>query len=187
MRLSHDERHRIEEAVRAAEARAGVHIATAIVPASDRYALYPLVWGALAALAAGGFVAVFWPSLSSRADFAIEAVLFIAASLLFDWWPIRVRLVPRNIRNAHASAMAQREFAARILATGKGGLLLFISLGERYAEVLADRALHARMGGEIWSKVLAELIAAASSGRVTEGTIAALDTCANEIAARTQR
>jgi putative membrane protein len=182
--LSEADHHRIQAAVDAAEARTGVHIATAIVPASDRYALYPLVWGALLALAAGGAVAFFRPAFGGREIFVLEAVLFILLSLLFDWWPLRVRLVPRHVRHAHASAMAQREFAARILAGGKSGVLLFVSLGERYVEVIADRALHASMGAETWNRIVGKFVAAAASERLVEGVVEVLNTCAEEIAAR---
>lgn len=184
MSITNADHHRIEAAARAVEARAGVHIATAIVPASDRYALYPVVWGALATLAVGGLLAFAWPELGLRKGFALEALLFVVLSIVLDWWPLRVRLAPRRVRHAHASAMAHREFAARILSSGKSGLLLFVSLGERYAEVIADRAVHARVGTEAWNRIVGRLVSAASRGQVVEGVLEALTLCDSEITGR---
>ena len=185
MRLSENDRHRIQAAVAEAEARTGTHIATSIVPASDRYALYPLVWAALFALLCGGMLAMFLPAMSLREGFAIEAAVFVALSLVFDWWPVRLRIVPPHTRHARASAFAHREFAARILASRseKGGVLLFVSLGERYAEVIGDRMLHARVGAEGWNRIVDALVAAAQSGHLAEGIVKAVETCAAEIQA----
>lgn len=186
MQFGEDDRHRIQAAVAAAQSRTGTHIAASIVPASDRYALYPLVWAALAALLSGGLLALFARSMSLRESFAIEAVVFVVLSLLFDWWPVRLRLVPRHIRHARASALAHREFATHVLAhrDEKGGMILFVSLGERYAEVIGDRALHARVGSAGWNRIVATLVTAAKSGRLADAVIKALDACAAEIAAR---
>jgi len=176
MRLSASDRQRIHAAAEAAEARCGVHISVAIVKASDRYALYPIVWGALVALTAGGIITLFLPHLTGRSVFAIEAAGFVALSLLLDWWPLRVRCVPRRIRHARASVFAHREFAARILAERRdaGGVLVFLSLGERYAEVLADRQAHAGRDNTVWEKTVAAVVAAATSGQVADGIVSAL-------------
>ncbi|HEY3639218.1 MAG TPA: TPM domain-containing protein [Rhizomicrobium sp.] len=180
MRLSAEEKSRIHAAVAAAEARTHVHLAVSVVPCSDRYALFPLVWGALAALFAGAVMALGWRHLHLREGFAIEAGVFIVFSLIFDWWPLRLLLVPAHIRRRHAQALAHREFAARILSNTahKGGLLFFVSLGERYAEIIADRATHARVGDEAWNKIVADYIRAAKQGHITDGIISAVDACA---------
>lgn len=187
MQLSTDEKSRIHAAIAAAEARTHVHLAVSVVPASDRYALFPLAWGAVAALFAGGVMALGWPHLPLREAFAIEAGVFIVASLVLDWWPLRLRLVPRHVRGRHAQALAHREFGARILANGerKGGVLFFVSLGERYAEILADRETHARVGDAAWNRIVADYIASARRGRIADGIVAAIDSCAAVISPTT--
>jgi len=185
MRLDENDRHRIQQAVEAAESRTGTHIATVIVSAADRYALYPIVWAALIALLCGGAMALFARAMPLRESFGIEAALFVVLSLVFDWWPLRLRLVPRHIRHARASALAHHEFAARILADRgeKGGVLLFVSHGERYAEVIGDRKLHARVGSAGWNRIVDALVSAAKSGRLADGMVGAIDACAAEISA----
>ena len=177
--LSADEKERILAAVAAAETRTQVHVAVSIVPASDRYLLYPLVWAAVAALVAGGALAFARPHLALGEGFAIEAIVFVALSFLLDWWPLRLLLVPRRIRDRHAQLLAHREFAARVLASHerKGGVLFFASLGERYAEILADRDTHERVGGAQWNRIVADYVDSARRGRIADGIVAAVAAC----------
>ena len=177
--LSADEKARIHAAIDAAEARTHVHVAVSIVPASDRYLLYPLVWSAVVALAAGGALAFARPHLALGEGFAVEAIIFVALSFLLDWWPLRLLLVPRHIRERHAQLLAHREFAARVLASPerKGGVLFFVSLGERYAEILADRDTHARVGAAQWDRIVADYVDSAWRGHVADGIIAAVAAC----------
>jgi putative membrane protein len=179
MKLTADDKARIQAALAAAESHTHLHVAVSVVPASDRYLFYPLVWGVIAALTAGAVLAVGWPRFPLREAFAVEGVVFVVLSLLFDWWPLRIRMVPRAIRHHRAQALAHREFAARILASQerKGGVLLFISLGERYAEILADRETHARLGNATWEKILADFLAAVKNKPVADAIVGAIDAC----------
>jgi len=178
-RLTEQETARIQAAVTAAETRARAHIAFVAVPMSERYALHPIVWGALIALVAAGIGSFIWHPLSFRDGFAAEAVLFCVVSLVLEWQPLKLLLVPGHIKRDHARALAHREFAARILASPerKGGVLLFVSLGERYAELIADREAHIRVGQDAWDRILAGFTTAAQSGHVADAAVAAIEAC----------
>jgi putative membrane protein len=182
--LTADEKARIHAAVADAESRTHVHVAVSVLPASDRYLLYPLVWGAIAALLAGGVLAVGWPRFPLREAFTVEAIVFVVLSLLFEWLPLRLILVPRTILRHRAQALAHREFAARILGSSKrkGGVLLFVSLGERYAEILADRDTHARLGSAAWERILSAYIATAKERRVADAIVEAIRSCSAALA-----
>ena len=178
--LSSAERERIHAAMDAVERRTSALFALAIVPVSERYLLFPLVWGAILALAATGVLALVRPGLGIDLGFVINAALFVLLSLLLDWLPLRLMLVPRRTKHAHARQLAHREFAARILANAqhRNGVLFFVSLGERYVEIIADRDIHARVPAGIWDKIVADFIAAVKAGRVADGFIAAIEACA---------
>lgn len=150
------------------------------MPASDRYLLFPVAWGAIAGVLTGGVLAIGWPHFPLREAFAIQAIVFIVLSVLFEWRPLRLMLVPNSIRRHRARALAQREFAARILASSerKGGVLFFVSLSERYAEILADRETHERIGVGALEKILGDYIIAAKSRPVADATITAVNACA---------
>ena len=64
----------------------------------------------------------------------IELAVAIALTLIFDWLPIRLRLVPARVKHARAQQLAHREFNAHELAKPEQPhrILLFVSTGERY-------------------------------------------------------
>jgi putative membrane protein len=171
---------RIHAAIAAVERRTSAIFALAVVPLSERYLLYPLVWGAALSLAATGALALLHPELGIGVGFIVDAALFIVLSLILDWRPLRLRLVPRRVRHAHARQLAHREFAARILANAqhRNGVLFFISLGERYVEVIADRDIHARVPAGTWDRIVADFITAVKAGRSADGFVSAIEACA---------
>lgn len=177
--LTPDERRRIDAAVAALEQRTSAIFALAIVPISDRYLLFPVVWSAIIALVATGVIALLRPELAIGDGFLVDAAVFAVLTFVFDWRPLRLLLVPRRVKHAHARQLAHREFAARVLASAqhRNGVLFFVSLGERYVEVIADRDIHARVGQAAWDKLVADFIAAVRAGRLAEGFIAAIEAC----------
>lgn len=183
-KLSKSDHDQLYRAIADAEQRSATHLALVVVPVSDRYLMYPLAYGALVALAIGGALALFWPHASIRVAFSAEALGFAAFSLLFDWLPLRLRLVPRAIRSARARNLAHREFAARILTTHRGGLLLFVSLGERYVELLADRELHTQVGQQAWDSIVSELTKSARTRPLADALLAAIASCMSALPAK---
>src|SRR5262249_25602627 len=106
-----------------------------------------------------------------------------------EWRPLRLAIVPRRVKHAHARLMAHREFAVRILShPGRhGGVLFFVSLAERYSEVIADHALHQAAGQEVWDRVVADFTASAAHGNIAEGTITGARACGEILAAHRPR
>lgn len=178
-RLSHDELTRLHAAEQAAAARSNAHLAVMVLPASERYTLYPLVYGALAAIAVLAVLAIFWPDVSLRDGFFATAIAYGITSLILEWPPLKLAVVPKKIKHHHAGDMAHRVFAARILAHAgkKPGVLLFASLGERHLELIADRSVHARVSQAEWDTVMKDLSDAARRGRLVDGLLGAAEDC----------
>jgi putative membrane protein len=179
MTLTTSERDRIDAAMKVAGDRTSADFALMIVPVSDHYALYPPVWAAIIALSATGIVALFHPGYAIRTGFIIDGALFVVLALAFDWMPLRLRLVPAEVKLRHARELAHREFAVRIVAPGtrRDGVMFFVSLGERYAEILADRDIHALVPAATWNKIVDEFLARVKAGRVAEGVLHAVEAC----------
>ncbi|HTQ15307.1 MAG TPA: hypothetical protein VMH86_15660 [Rhizomicrobium sp.] len=183
MRLSLEDRQRIHAAVAAAESKTSAHLAVTIVPVSDRYALYPLLWGAATALLAGALLALLRPEISLRMAMIAEATIFAAVALALEPYAIRLFAVPRGVRREKARALAQREFAARILAPGHEGILVFASLAERHVELLATAGLHKAVGETEWRMIASRFSAAAAEGRIADAAIQAAQDCARHLTA----
>jgi putative membrane protein len=182
MRLSHDERTQIQTALTNAKAGTDAHIAAVIVPATDHYALYPLLWGAMAAFLTGAALALLRPELSLRLGIVFEAIAFAAVAMGLDWFPIRLLAVPSRVKHERAGAMARREFAARILAPAHEGVLVFVATGERHVAILATQAIHIRMGDAAWGAVVARFTQTAAQGRVADATREAIAAIAAPLA-----
>jgi putative membrane protein len=187
--LSDDERARIRAAVSSVEQQTHARFVLTIVPVSGRYALYPLVLAGLIAMAAGAVLAAGWPTMALRTAFLIQAVAFIAVSLVFEWKPFRLMLVSRRSKQAHVANLARREFASHILAQSdhRRGVVFFVSLGERCAEILADRELHQLAGPDRWQQIVDRFTQGIRDGRTAESYIEAVTACGAILAAHYPR
>ena len=56
-------------------------------------------------------------------------------------------------------------------------MLIFVSLGERYVEILADRDTHKLAPEGTWDKIVAEFLSKVKSGAVADGILAAIEAC----------
>ena len=186
-RLSHDERERIHAKLRAAEANTSAHLAATIVPLTDRYALYPLIGGAMAAILVGAGLALFRPELSLRLGLIFEIAAFVAASFALEPYALRLLAVPPALKRLRAGQFAHREFAARILGPGREGILIFAALGERHVEILATPKIHAAVGEAAWAEIAAGFAATAAKGRIVQAAEAAIDACAAHLTAHFPR
>ena len=177
--LTPEEQERIAAAVTAVQKRTKAAFALAILPVSDRYSLFPPVWGAFLAMAALGILALLRPELTVGTAFLVTPSIFFVFTFVLDWLPLRLLVVPKGLKHRLASELAHREFAARILASAqhRNGILLFVSLRERYVEIIADRDIHSRVTEGTWDKIVAEFSTAVKAGRLTEGLIAAIESC----------
>jgi putative membrane protein len=175
-RLSHEDNARIHAAVQDVERRANADFAVQVVRVSDRYVLFPLLWAAVLALLTGAVLALVWPDLGLRMGVAIEAAVFTIASLALDWLPLRLMLVPKRHKHAHARTLAHRAFAGKILADDdpRPGVLFFVSIAERYVEVITERSVKAHVDDAVWQGIVADFVRAAGEGQLADAVLAAI-------------
>ncbi|HUO88990.1 MAG TPA: TPM domain-containing protein [Rhizomicrobium sp.] len=184
LKLADSDLKRLDAAIDAIRARTSVRFDLQVVHVADRYALYPIAYGAFAALILGGGFAVFDPAFPARTAFVLETVLFVVLSLAFEWLPLKLMLVPRRQKNLRAQQMAHRAFAARILAARerRSGMLVFVALGERHVELVTDDALDRHIGQPVWNAIVKDLTAAAARGDLANGLVAAVEACGKALA-----
>lgn len=170
------DRDAIAEAVRRAELLTAGEIVVVIDRAASSYRNVPVVMALTLAL----FVP--WPllsltAMSAQRIFMIQ--LFCAALLLAGllWYGRGGRFVPGFVKRRRAHEAALREFTARGMTRTRGrtGVLLYIALQERYAEILADIGIDGLVDQGTWSGIIEPLLAAAREDRLTEGLIKAVD------------
>jgi putative membrane protein len=83
-----------------------------------------------------------------------------------------------------AHRLAMQQFMIRGVARTKerSGVLIFVSLAERYARIIADDGIAARVSQSDWQAAIDSLIAHMREGRVPEGFVAAIGLCGKELA-----
>ena len=87
------------------------------------------------------------------------------------WTPLRLLLTPGAIRTrrVHARALALFRTAAEQRTKAATGVLLYLSLAEHRAEIIADEAIHSKVSPDVWGEAMAALIAAVKQGRPGDG------------------
>ena len=186
--LTNDDHRRIRDAALKIEQRTGSKIAIVITRVSDRYTLYTVAWAALGALIAGGLAVAARPALSGRTMLFAELCVLVILSLGMEIMPLRLAMVPARARQASARNLAHREFAAHLMSVGphRMRILLFVSLGERYVEIIADHATHASAPPGTWDRVVEDFVAAVKAERIGDGIVAAIESCGEMLPLRSE-
>ena len=176
--ISEADKARIVEAIRATEAKTSGEIFCVIARQASDYRLVPLAWAAALALLVPAplIYLTLWPA---SLIYLCQLAAFIAASLLLSLPAIRIHVVPRPTKHERAHAQAMQQFIAHGLhqTENRTGVLIFASVAERYAEIVADAGINAKVQPEVWDDAIGLLIAGIKDGRAADGFIAAIERC----------
>jgi putative membrane protein len=118
-------------------------------------------------------------TMSLQLMLSLQVLAFLGL-LTFSCLPqVRVALIPRAARRALAHRLAMEQFVIRGVARTKErtGILIFVSLAERYARIIADDGIAARVPQSHWQGAIDTLVGHMREGRVADGLVAAIDTC----------
>ena len=194
--LGDSERAAVSAAVSAAEQATAGEIVTIIAERSDEYRDVALLWSAL-----GAFLSLLILSLEADAHLAladritgewqnawtpaqvfglaatVATLVFFALWLAQRWQWLKFRLVPAPIRHGRVRARAITCFkvGAERRTHGRTGILIYLSLREHRAEIVADEAIAGKVPPEIWGEAMAAMIDQAREGRIGEGMVAAVE------------
>jgi putative membrane protein len=190
MKLTERDRDLVTNAVTAAEANTDGEIVTVIAGQSDSYHDVMLHWAVLAMLLVLALLAwqpgvVEWVHTRLVDNWAQEvparwyltialvlmAATFLVVRVVLAKDALRLALTPgatkqrRVRRRAHALFRTGAEARTR----GATGVLLYLSLAEHRAELIADGAIHSKVAPEVWGDAMAALVAAVKQGNTAEG------------------
>ena len=192
--FSEADRIRIGEAVTAAEAGSDGEIVTVVADQSDSYNDVVLHWAVLVVFLAVAVAAAIpgrlillldmvaggWDTWTPGELIAILlvvlAVKFLVARWIFGLRPIRLALTPHGTkaRRVRRRALLLFRLATENRTRGKTGVLLYLSLAEHRAEIIADAAINAKVTPETWGEAMAALIDAVKDGRPGDGMVASI-------------
>jgi putative membrane protein len=196
MQLSDADRDKVSAAIAAAEANSNGEIVAVATPLSDSYHDVALHWAlvplfAVLAWAAWRPTALTWwygrlfggwqadPTLGQLLTFlmVLAALKFTIALLILKWMPLRLFLTPAVTKHRRVRRRAVTVFkaAAEKRTAGRTGILIYLSAGERRAEIVADEAILAVTDDHTWGEAMHALIADVREGRPADGIVAAIE------------
>lgn len=180
--MTDDDHARISEAIRKAESRTSGEIYAVVARRSDSYffvAGFAIACGILLASVIVALLAHwYWFSVSLPAFGLVVLTAFLAAVLVLWLVPgLSIWLVPKRVAYRRAHQNAVQQFLARNvhLTSARTGILLFVSLAERYAEVIADAGINAKVEQAEWNGIVSILTSHADKGDLASGFLQAIE------------
>lgn len=183
--LGNDDLQAVSAAIRAAESRTNGEIVTVVAEQAGSYTAFTLAAPALCALVLPGLAAPFAGLVAAGDLFLVQLALFVALYGLLLVPAIRRRVVPARVQRNAAQRLAREQFFARglHLTEERTGVLIFVSVAERYVEILADTGIDAKVPQSEWQSTVDAFVAQVGAGRVVDGFVAAIGRVGERLAA----
>lgn len=195
IKLSEADHDKVSAAIAAAESKSNGEIVAVATPISDAYHDVALHWAliplfAVLAWAAWRPTALEWwynllfggwqpePTLGQLLTLLMvfAALKFTVALLILKWMPLRIALTPAPTKHRRVRRRAVTVFkaAAQRRTEGRTGILIYLSMAERRAEIVADEAILKVTDDQTWGEAMTALISEVREGRPGDGIVAAI-------------
>lgn len=183
----------VSEAVAEAEQHTAGEIVTVLAERTDGYTDIVLAWAALAAFTAMSVFAALpqpfldlWDGLFggwghqwstgelASMTIALGMIAFVLTAALLWGDTLRFATVPGPVKAGRVNARAVKHFkvGAERRTHGRTGVLVYVSLSEHRAEIVADEAIHGKVPNEVWGEAMADMLVHIREGRIGEGLAA---------------
>lgn len=188
--LTDEQRKIVSDAVREAELQTSGEIVTVLADRSDGYTDVALWWAIGASFTAMSVFAAFpqpfldfWDTLSggwrhewsigelASMTIALGLLKFFGVLLVQLWQPLKYLLIPAPVKTArvHKRAIKHFKVGAERRTHGRTGVLIYLSMSEHRAEIVADEPIAARVPAEVWGEAMGDMLAEIKAGRIAEG------------------
>jgi putative membrane protein len=193
--LSEAERDRISTAVELAEAKSAGEIVTVLAERSDGYSDIQLGWSFAVATLALAFLTIFPDFYLAKVDWVlgewnadrsarwyfglallVVVLKFAGMWLIQLWQPLRFALIPPPVAKARVRQAAVRHFkvGAERRTHGRTGILIYLSMREKRAEIVADEAIATKVDAQVWGHAMADMLTHIAQGRIADGLVAGI-------------
>ena len=183
------DRERVIFAIREAENRTSGEIVVVIATQSDDYIHVPLHVAAgislIIPLILPALAPIFpWATISLPWVFFLQLACFIVLALILSIPAIRYALTPKALMHKYAHRHAAAQFLGiQVHSTeGRTGVLIFVSLVERYCEIVADLAISSKVDNAHWQSVIGEMLPLLRRRQQAEALILGVKRCGDFLA-----
>ncbi len=177
--LSEQNKQALCEQIRAIESSCNAELVTVIARQSDEYHYIPVLWAALTALLLPGLISLLDLPLNVGDTYMLQIVVFLVFALLLSWPALKFRVVPKNVQFRRASLHAHELFFIEGLhiTENRSGVMIFVSLAERYVEIIADHGIAEKIDQGVWQDIVDEFIVEVRRGNTAAGYQRAVERC----------
>lgn len=194
--MTQEDHAQVSAAVAAAEAHTAGEIVTIVAPCSDEYrdvmlhycvlamlavpvklALLPAAWTDWATAVLLGWNGQWTRGAAMTALAVLLALAFLVVRLILTWQPLLMALTPpaTKTRRVRRRAVAHFRTSAERRTSGRTGILIYLSVRERRAEIVADEAIADTVKPELWGEAMAALVDEVRAGRAGRGMALAVE------------
>ncbi|MEM7780649.1 MAG: hypothetical protein AAF697_09690 [Pseudomonadota bacterium] len=188
--LNEDQHKIVSEAVREAELQTSGEIVTVLADRSDGYSDVAMLWSAALAFTAMSLFAAFpqpfldlWDALVSgwghewttgelaSMTIALGLIAFVVTWAVQLYQPLKFALIPGPLKTSrcHARAIKHFKVGAERRTHGRTGVLIYLSMQEHRAEIVADDSIAEKVEPEVWGEAMGDMLEEIRDGRVAEG------------------
>ncbi|MDJ0978755.1 MAG: hypothetical protein QNI87_09470 [Erythrobacter sp.] len=193
--LTEAEHKVVSDAVAQSELDTSGEILTVLAERSDSYIDVALLWSAALSFTAMSVFAAFpkpflglWDSLVveglmggwghewatgeiASVTIALGLITFALAWAVQLFQPLKFALIPGPVRTARVHDQAVRHFkvGAEARTLGRTGILIYLSMREHRAEIVADEPIAKLVEAEVWGEAMIEMLREIKAGRIAEG------------------
>lgn len=183
----------VSSAVAEAELTTSGEIVTVLADRSDGYSDVALVWAAAIGFTAMSLFALFplpflnfydmlaggwsheWTTgeLASM-TIALGLIAFVGTWAALLWDRLRFALVPGPLKSqrVHERAVSHFKVGAEARTHGRTGVLVYLSMQEHRAEIVADTPIAEKVSADVWGEAMADMLAEIRKGCIAEGIAA---------------
>lgn len=194
--MSEADRDIVSAAVTRAEMRTDAEIVTIVARRSDAYHDVGLHWAILCAFLVAGFAAAFphvyesailWMTGGWVHEVPLQTLLlvllghmllkFLAVRYLLAIRPLRMFFTPESTKSRRVRRRALELFrtAAESRTAKLTGVLLYLSIDEHRAEIVADEAIASKVSPHVWGEAMAAMVDEVRAGHVAQGMALAIE------------
>jgi len=184
----------VSDAVAEAELTTSGEIVPVLAESSDGYTDIAFFWAAVAAFTAMSVLIAFpdfatskwgwlfhggWEGDWTLGEFGALVVGFGLVKFVGVWLfllipGLRFALIPGPVKQQRVREGAVRHFkvGADGRTHGRTGVLLYLSMREHRAEIVADEPIHEKVDPEVWGEAMADMLEEIRKGCIAEGIAA---------------
>ena len=174
--ISNETKQKIEEAVFAVEKKTSSELVAVVTQKSGDYLYITMLITSIIALLVPFGLLFFAPDMEAKSVYEIQLLSFMMVLLLLNMPRVLHVLLPKTLLVKAAKLKAYETF--KILGLQKTSnyqaVMIFVSLYEKYVEIIADSAVSAKIDNALWQSTVDAFLEKVKNDQFEEGYVEAI-------------